>query len=91
MERTIRYFDKYELFQSKTGGTERAATTTLQSVADKVDKWYDSFWDISMKYCEGNIAEAEQFMDTSVFMYYYRIRQKASYVLWHNQQLKKKD
>jgi hypothetical protein len=41
-----------------------------------------------MKYCEGSVDAAERFMDTSVFMFYYRIKQKAQYNNWHNEQLK---
>jgi len=41
-----------------------------------------------MKYNEGNIQAAEHFMDTSVFMFYYRIRQKAEYNKWYNEQMK---
>lgn len=53
-----------------------------------VDEWYDSFWDIAMKYNEGDIRAAEHFMDTSVFMFYYRIRQKSKWADWHNEQVK---
>jgi len=41
-----------------------------------------------MKYCEGDIRAAEHFMDTSVFMFYYRIKQKAAWVGWKNEQAK---
>ena len=88
MERTVGYFDRFELFQNKDGQPERAATTTLQSVDTAVDDWYDNYWDIAMKYCEGNVQAAEHFMDTSVFMFYYRIKQKAGWVKWHNEQMK---
>ncbi|WP_276135029.1 hypothetical protein [Polluticoccus soli] len=57
-------------------------------MATRIDDWYDSFWDIAMKYCEGNVEAAERFMDTSVFMFYYRIKQKAAYVNWHNRQMR---
>jgi len=40
-----------------------------------------------MKYNEGDIRAAEHMMDTSVFMFYYRIRQKAQYAKWHNEQM----
>lgn len=86
MEGTIRYFDRFELFQSKGGNAEQP--DALRSVAARVDEWYDGFWDIAMKYNEGNIQAAEHFMDTSVFMFYYRIRQKAEYNKWYNEQMK---
>ena len=88
MERTVGYFDRFELFQNKGGQPERAAAATLKSVTAQVDDWYDSFWDISMKYCEGDVRAAEHFMDTSVFMFYYRIKQKAAWVGWKNEQAK---
>jgi hypothetical protein len=43
-----------------------------------------------MKHCEGNLQAAEHMMDTSVFMFYYRIKQKAQYVQWYNEQIKSK-
>jgi hypothetical protein len=86
MERTVGYFDRFELFQPKNGNAERAAAASTTSVGAQVDAWYDGFWDISMKYCEGNIQAAEYLMDTSVFMFYYRIKQKAHYAQWHNEQ-----
>jgi hypothetical protein len=89
MERSIQYFERYELFQPKGGGAERDTAAALKPVATRVDEWYDSFWDAALKYCEGNIAQAEEFMNTNVFMYYYRIRQKAAYIQWHNDSLKK--
>jgi hypothetical protein len=52
-----------------------------------VDEWYDGFWDIAMKYNEGDMRAAEHMMDASVFMFYYRIRQKAQYAKWHNEQM----
>ena len=88
MERAVGYFDRFELFKDKKGQPERAATEPLKSVAAQVDDWYDSFWDIAMKYCEGNVRAAEHFMDTSVFMFYYRIKQKATWAAWHNKQVK---
>lgn len=88
MERTISYFDRFELFQNKDGQPERATTTALISVTTSVDDWYDSFWEIALKYCDGNLRAAEHFMDTSVFMFYYRIKQKASWLKWQNQQMK---
>ena len=39
-----------------------------------------------MKYSEGDIRAAEHFMDTSVFMFYYRIKQKAAWVEWKNKE-----
>lgn len=88
MERTVRYFDRFELFQNKEQQPERADAATLTSVTIQVDDWYDSFWDVAMKYNEGNIEAAEHFMDCSVFMFYYRLRQKAKWVEWHNKQVK---
>jgi hypothetical protein len=41
-----------------------------------------------MKYNEGDIEAAEHFMDTSVFMFYYRMKQKAAYAQWHNEQIR---
>lgn len=41
-----------------------------------------------MRYTEGDLRAAEHFIDTTVFMYYYRIRQKAAYITWHNEQMK---
>ena len=41
-----------------------------------------------MKYCEGNVEAAERFMDTSVFMFYYRIKQKSAYINWQNEMRK---
>ncbi|MCB0697704.1 MAG: hypothetical protein KDC07_10085 [Chitinophagaceae bacterium] len=61
------------------------------SVPARVDEWYDSFWDIALKYCEGNVRDAEHFMDTGVFNFYYRIRQKANWLKWHNEQFKQED
>lgn len=58
------------------------------SVAAQVDEWYDNFWDVSLKYNEGDIRAAEHFMDTGVFMFYYHIKQKANYAQWHNEQMK---
>jgi len=40
-----------------------------------------------MKYCDGDLQAAEHMMDTSVFMFYYRIKQKAHYAKWHNEQM----
>jgi hypothetical protein len=42
-----------------------------------------------MKYCDGSIEAAERFMDTSVFMFYYRIKQKTAYVNWQSEQMKR--
>jgi len=86
MERTVGYFDRYELFQSKKGAAQRP-DATIRSVDAQVDDWYDGFWDIAMKYCEGDLQAAEHMMDTSVFMFYYRIKQKAHYTKWHNEQM----
>ncbi|MCB0699136.1 MAG: hypothetical protein KDC11_04775 [Chitinophagaceae bacterium] len=91
MERAVGYFDRFELFQNKNRQPERIATEPLKSVATQVDDWYDGFWDISMKYCEGDVRAAEHFMDTSVFMFYYRIKQKADWVEWHHKQVKGDD
>jgi hypothetical protein len=44
-----------------------------------------------MKYCEGDIQAAEHMMDTSVFMFYYRIKQKAQYGQWYSEQVKGAD
>ena len=85
MEGVVRYFDRFELFQNKNGQSERTATEPLKSVGATVDDWYDSFWDISMKYCDGDVRAAEHFLDTSVFMFYYRIKQKAQWMTWHNE------
>lgn len=86
MERTIRYFERYQLFQNSGRQPERTTPNSLKSVAATVDDWYDSFWDISMKYCDGDIKAAEHFMDTSVFMFYYRIKQKATWLSWKSKQ-----
>ena len=88
MERTISYFDRFELFQRKDGATEQPDAPVLASITSRVDEWYDSFWDIALKYCEGDIKAAEHFMDTSVFMFYYRIKQKANWLKWYNEQMK---
>lgn len=87
MERTIGYFERYELFQPKERDAERT-DATIRSVAAQVDEWYDSFWDICMKHCEGNLQAAEHIMDSSVFMFYYRVRQKAKYAEWYNERMK---
>ena len=91
MEGVVRYFDRFELFQNKNGQPERTAAEPLKSVASTVDDWYDSFWDISMKYCDGDVRAAEHFMDTSVFMFYYRIKQKAQWMKWHNELVSRKE
>lgn len=85
MERTVGYFDRFELFQNKNGQSERTTSTALKSVTAQVDDWYDSFWDIALKYCDGDVKAAEHFMDTGVFMFYYRIKQKAAWVQWKNE------
>lgn len=87
MEGVVRYFDRYELFQQKNGNPKQP-DTAIRSVAAQVDEWYDNFWDIALKYNEGDLQAAEHFMDTSVFMLYYRIKQKAAYAQWHNEQVK---
>jgi hypothetical protein len=88
MERTIGYFERYELFQSKERTAKRP--DALRSVEAQVDDWYDGFWDICMKHNEGNLQAAEHMMDTGVFMFYYRIRQKTQYAQWYNEQMKSK-
>ncbi len=87
MERAVGYFEQYELFQPKERSAEQPAAST-RSISAQVDEWYDGFWDIAMKYNEGNLQAAEHMMDTSVFMFYYRIKQKAAYIRWHNEQQK---
>lgn len=88
MERTIGYFARYDLFQHKERQPERDNAAKLKSVAAQVDDWYDSFWDIAMKYNDGDVRAAEHFMDCSVFLFYYRIKQKAQWLEWHNEQVK---
>ncbi|MEZ5017007.1 MAG: hypothetical protein R2800_08130 [Flavipsychrobacter sp.] len=88
MEGAVRYFDRYELFQNKDRQPQRP-DAHLRSVATQVDEWYDNFWDVALKYNDGNLQAAEHFMDTSVFMYYYRVKQKAAWVDWHNEEMKK--
>jgi hypothetical protein len=41
-----------------------------------------------MRYNEGDVKAAEHFMDTSVFMFYYRIKQKTAYAKWYEAQMK---
>jgi hypothetical protein len=54
-------------------------------VGTRVEEWYDGFWDIAMKYNEGDIRAAEHFMDAGVYMFYYRIKQKAAYFNWRKE------
>jgi hypothetical protein len=82
MERTVGWFDQYGLFQQAAGNIERADAAAIKSISGRVEAWYDGFWDIAMKYNEGDVRAAEHFMDTGVYMFYYRIKQKAGYYNW---------
>jgi len=53
-----------------------------------IDKWYASFTDTAYRLNEGNVTEAENMMDCSVYMWYYRMKNKIAYIDWHNEKTK---
>lgn len=50
---------------------------------------YDSFNSIAYKYAkDGSHIEAEDFMDCTVYEFYWRMVQKQNYIEWHNNNIK---
>ncbi len=43
---------------------------------------------MAMRYCEGDVKEADYFVDCSFFMFYQRVRHKRDYISWYNDQQK---
>lgn len=54
----------------------------------KIDKLYDSYRQMALRHCQGDTQKAEYYLDTSVYMYYYRLVQSNEYITWHNEQIK---